>query len=336
MIKPYIVCHMMTSVDGRIDCAMTEHLPGVQEYYDTLDALDAPTRISGRVTAELEMALPGKFKAKTAEALGKEAFSKAAEAVRTAVKLGYRLIDTAQAYGNERGVGEGVRTCGVPREELFVASKVAAELKTYDEAKKSIDETLEKMGLDYLDQMIIHSPQPWNQFRVEKRYFEENKAVWRALEDAQSEGKIKVIGVSNFLRDDLENLLSDCRVKPMVNQILLHISNTDLALLDYCREQSIQVEAYSPIAHGEALKNPAIAEMAKKYGVNAAQLCIRYVIELGAVALPKTANPDHMASNAAVDFTISSEDTETLKLTDRIADYGEFNIFPVFSGKPLA
>ena len=226
----------------------------------------------------------------------------AAEAVRTAVKLGYRLIDTAQAYGNERGVGEGVRTCGVPREELFVASKVAAELKTYDEAKKSIDETLEKMGLDYLDQMIIHSPQPWNQFRVEKRYSEENKAVWRALEDAQSEGKVRVIGVSNFLRDDLENLLSDCRVKPMVNQILLHISNTDLALLDYCREQGIHVEAYSP--------------MAKKYGINAAQLCIRYVIELGAVALPKTANPDHMASNAAVDFTISSEDMETLKHTN--------------------
>ena len=204
------------------------------------------------------------------------------------------------------------------------------------EVEVSARKTLEKMGLDYLDQMIIHSPQPWNQFRAEKRYFEENKAVWRALEDAQSEGKIKVIGVSNFLRGDLENLLSDCRVKPMVNQILLHISNTDLALLDYCREQGIQVEAYSPIAHGEALKNPAIAEMAKKYGVNAAQLCIRYVIELGAVALPKTANPDHMASNAAVDFTISSEDMETLKHTDRIADYGEFNIFPVFSGKPLA
>ena len=204
------------------------------------------------------------------------------------------------------------------------------------EVEVSARKTLEKMGLDYLDQMIIHSPQPWNQFRVEKRYSEENKAVWRALEDAQSEGKVRVIGVSNFLRDDLENLLSDCRVKPMVNQILLHISNTDLALLDYCREQGIQVEAYSPIAHGEALKNPAIAEMAKKYGVTAAQLCIRYVIELGAVALPKTANPEHMASNAAVDFTISSEDMETLKHTDRIADYGEFNIFPVFSGKPLA
>lgn len=198
--------------------------------------------------------------------------AEAAEAVREAVRLGYRLIDTAQAYGNERGVGEGVRTCGVRREELFVASKVAAELKTYEDAAKSIDETLERMGLGYLDQMIIHSPQPWSEFRVEKRYFEENKKVWRALEDAQAAGKVKVIGVSNFLQDDLENLLGSCRVMPMVNQILLHITNTDSALVDFCKAQGIQVEAYSPIAHGEALKNPAIVKMAEKYGVSAAQL----------------------------------------------------------------
>lgn len=261
---------------------------------------------------------------------------KAAQAVREAVKLGYRLIDTAQAYGNERGVGEGVRTCGLPREQLFVASKVAAELKDYDSAAKSIDETLEKMGLDYLDQIIIHSPQPWTEFRVEKRYFEENRAVWRALEDAQAAGKVKVIGVSNFLRDDLENLLSDCRVRPMVNQILLHISNTDKDLVDYCKEQNIQVEAYSPIAHGEALKNPAIAAMAQKYGVTAAQLCIRYVIQLGTVALPKTADPAHMKDNAAVDFVISAADMDALVHMDRIQSYGDFNVFPVFSGKPLA
>ena len=260
----------------------------------------------------------------------------AAQAVYTAAKLGYRLIDTAQAYGNERGVGEGVRSCGVPREELFVASKVAAELKTYDAAARSIDETLEKMGLDYLDQMIIHSPQPWSEFRVKKRYFEENIAVWRALEDAQAAGKVRVIGVSNFLKDDLENLLGSCRVRPMVNQILLHISNTDLGLVEFCRDRGIQVEAYSPIAHGEALKNPAIAALAKKYGVSAAQLCIRYAIELGTVALPKTANPEHMADNADVNFTISREDMEVLKNMERIADYGEFNVFPVFSGKPLA
>ena len=261
---------------------------------------------------------------------------KAAQAVREAVKLGYRLIDTAQAYGNERGVGEGVRTCGLPREQLFVASKVAAELKDYDSAAKSIDETLNKMGLDYLDQIIIHSPQPWTEFRVEKRYFEENRAVWRALEDAQAAGKVKVIGVSNFLRDDLENLLSDCRVRPMVNQILLHISNTDKDLVDYCKEQNIQVEAYSPIAHGEALKNPAINAMAEKYGVSVPQLCIRYVLQLGAVALPKTANPGHMRSNAAVDFAISPEDMETLRSMEHLTDYGDYNGFPVFSGKPLA
>lgn len=255
---------------------------------------------------------------------------KAAQAVREAVKLGYRLIDTAQAYGNERGVGEGVRTCGIPREQLFVASKVAAENKTYESAMASIDETLEKMGLDYLDQMIIHSPQPWAEFRVEKRYFEENKQVWRALEDAQAAGKVKVIGVSNFLQDDLENILADCRVKPMVNQILLHISNTNSELLTFCEQQGIQVEAYSPIAHGEALKNPAIVEMAQKYHVSVAQLCIRYVIQLGTVALPKTADPAHMADNASIDFEISAQDMQQLVQMQTIQSYGEFDVFPVF------
>lgn len=258
---------------------------------------------------------------------------KAAQAVRTAVALRYRLIDTAQAYKNEQGVGEGIRSCGVPREELFVASKVAAELKTYEAAAASIEETLKKMGLDYLDQMIIHAPQPWSEFRDTKRYFAENKAVWRALEDAQAAGKVRVIGVSNFLQDDLENLLSDCRVQPMVNQILLHISNTDQELLNFCKEQHIQVEAYSPIAHGEALKNPVIAQMAKKYGVSAAQLCVRYVLQLGTVALPKTADPQHMAENAAVDFVLTPEDMAALLQMEHIANYGEFSFFPVFSGK---
>lgn len=259
----------------------------------------------------------------------------AAQAVRDAVTAGYRLIDTAQAYGNERGVGEGVRTCGLPREQLFVTSKVAAEAKSYEAAARSIDETLAKMGLEYLDMMIIHSPQPWAEFRVENRYFAENKEVWRALEDAYAAGKLRAIGVSNFLRDDLENLLEDCRIKPMVNQILLHITNTDRVLLDFCREQGILVEAYSPIAHGEALKNPAITQMARKYNVTPAQLCIRYVLQLGTVALPKTANPAHMRDNGAVDFQISPEDMQTLEAMEKIESYGEFDMFPVFSGKPL-
>lgn len=259
----------------------------------------------------------------------------AAQAVRDAVAAGYRLIDTAQAYGNERGVGEGLRTCGLPREQLFVTSKVAAEAKSYEAAARSIDETLAKIGLEYLDMMIIHSPQPWAEFRVENRYFAENKEVWRALEDAYAAGKLRAIGVSNFLRDDLENLLEDCRIKPMVNQILLHITNTDRALLGFCREQGILVEAYSPIAHGEALKNPAITQMARKYNVTPAQLCIRYVLQLGTVALPKTANPAHMRDNGAVDFQISPEDMQTLEAMEKIESYGEFDMFPVFSGKPL-
>lgn len=258
--------------------------------------------------------------------------AQAAEAVRTAVSLGYRHIDTAQAYENEAGVGEGVRTCGLPREQIFVTSKVAAEHKDYDSAARSIDETLEKMGLDYLDMMIIHSPQPWADFRGGD-YAEGNRAAWRALEDAYTAGKLRAIGVSNFRKPDLDNILSDCRVKPMVDQILLHISNTDLGLLDTCRTQDILVEAYSPIAHGEALKNPMIAEMAAKYGVSAAQLCICYVLELGAVALPKTADPEHMKANAAVDFAITPDDMELLKQAAPIKDYGEFSFFPVFSGK---
>ena len=136
--------------------------------------------------------------------------AKVADAVKEAVKLGYRHIDTAQAYGNERGVGEGVRNCGVSREKLFVVSKVAAEHKTYKEAKAGIDETLEKMGLDYLDMMIIHSPQPWLEVnQSDDRYVEGNRAAWRALEDAYKEGKLKAIGISNFQIGDIESLFHE-------------------------------------------------------------------------------------------------------------------------------
>ena len=146
---------------------------------------------------------------------------KAAEAVKVAVELGYRHIDTAQAYGNERGVGEGVRTCGVPREELFVVSKVAAEHKTYEEAMAGINKTLEIMGLDYLDMKIIHSPQPWVEVnQSENRYVEGNRAAWKALEDVYKAGKLKAIGVSNFQIGDLESLMETAEIKPMVNQVL--------------------------------------------------------------------------------------------------------------------
>ena len=258
----------------------------------------------------------------------------AAEAVRQAVAIGYRLIDTAQAYGNEAGVGAGVKSCGVPRDEIFVTSKVAAEHKTYASAAKSIDESLAKMGLDYIDMMIIHSPQPWVEVnQSDNRYIEGNREAWRALEDALKAGKVRAIGVSNFLKDDLDSLLETAEVKPMVNQVLCHISNTPLSLMEYCRDKDILVEAYAPVAHGEALKNPAIGAMAERYKVTIPQLCIRYCLQLGTVALPKTANPEHMKANSAVNFEISDADMDTLTKFEKIRDYGEFSRFPVFGGK---
>lgn len=259
---------------------------------------------------------------------------KVEEAVKSAVKLGYRHIDTAQAYGNEQGVGKGIRSCDVSREQIFVTSKVAAEYKTYEEAAASIDRSLANMGLDYIDMMIIHSPQPWDKVnQSEDRYVEGNRAAWRALEDAYKAGKLRAIGVSNFLQEDIENLWDTAEIKPMVNQVLCHISNSPLELIDYCQKKGMVMEAYSPVAHGEALKNKAIADMAEKYGVTIPQLCIRFDIQLGMIVLPKTANPEHMKVNGDVDFIISDEDMEILKHVERIKDYGKHSIFPVFGGK---
>lgn len=258
---------------------------------------------------------------------------KVEEVVECALETGYRHIDTAQAYGNEEGVGKAIRKSNIARQDLFITSKIAAEAKTYQEAYDSINETLNKMGLDYLDLMIIHSPQPWQEFRDDNRYFKENKEVWKALETAYQEGKVKAIGVSNFLKDDLENILNSCQIKPMVNQILTHISNTKTELIKFCKENDILVEAYSPIAHGAILKNENIIAMANKYNVSVARLCIRYIIQLGLVALPKASSKEHLIDNLKVDFEISEEDMEVLKAIKTIEDYGQDDFFPVFSAK---
>ncbi|MBS7217436.1 MAG: aldo/keto reductase [[Clostridium] spiroforme] len=258
---------------------------------------------------------------------------KVEEVVECALEAGYRHIDTAQAYGNEEGVGKAIRKSNIARQDLFITSKIAAEAKTYQEAYDSINETLNKMGLDYLDLMIIHSPQPWQEFRDDNRYFKENKEVWKALETAYQEGKVKAIGVSNFLKDDLENILNSCQIKPMVNQILTHISNTKTELIKFCKENDILVEAYSPIAHGAILKNENIIAMANKYNVSVARLCIRYIIQLGLVALPKASSKEHLIDNLKVDFEISEEDMEVLKAIKTIEDYGQDDFFPVFSAK---
>ncbi len=252
------------------------------------------------------------------------------QAVRDAIRIGYRHFDSAQAYGSEAEVGRGILASGVPREDIFVTSKIAAEYKTYETVEASIHETLEKMGMSYIDMVLIHSPQPWNGFRENDRYFAENREVWRALEDAYDAGKVRAIGVSNFLEDDLANILARCKVKPMVNQVLAHIGNTPFEMVRFCEEHGILVEAYSPVAHGAILNHGSVMEIAGRYGVSVPQLCIRYILQLGMAALPKTANPEHMRVNAQLDFDIKDDDMESLKRIKRLSSYGEHSFFPVF------
>ena len=252
-----------------------------------------------------------------------------------ALESGYRHIDSAQAYGNEKGVGEAIRNSKLSREEIYLTTKVMAELKSYKEAKDSIEKSLSDLGLDYVDLLLIHCPQPWALFRGKKRYFEENIEVWRALEEAYKDGKAKAIGVSNFLVDDLENIMNNCEIKPMVNQILCHIGNTPIDVIKFCQENDIVVESYSPIAHGRALENKTIQKMAEKYGVSIAQLCIKYTLQLDTVSLPKASSKEHIEDNLKLDFTISDEDmVELLKLNE--FNYGVDSFWPVFRKKNKA
>ena len=249
-----------------------------------------------------------------------------------ALEAGYRHIDTAQAYGNEEGVGQAIKECGLKREEIYVTTKVKAELKTYKKAKKSIDESLERLGLDYVDLILIHCPQPWMLFRSKRRFFKENIEVWRALEEAYNEGKVKAIGVSNFLIDDLENIIDNCHIKPMVNQILCHIGNSPMDVIKFCQENDIVVEAYSPIAHGAALKDEKIKAMADKYNVSVAQLCIQYTLQLDTISIPKASSKEHIEQNFKLDFEISNDDMiELIKLNE--IDYGKDSFWPVFRKK---
>ena len=253
----------------------------------------------------------------------------AAECVKNAIEVGYRHIDTAQAYGNEEGVGEGIRLSGIKRKDIYVTTKVMAEFKTYEYAKKSIEDSIKRLGLDYVDLILIHCPQPWAEFRGPKRYFEENINVWKAIEEAYKEGKVKAIGVSNFLIDDLENLINHSEIKPMVNQILCHIGNTPMDVIKFCQTNDIVVESYSPIAHGAAINDKTIQLFAEKYHVSVAQLCIKYTLQIDTISIPKASSKNHIEENAKLDFEISDEDMiELIKLNEM--DYGKDSFWPVF------
>ena len=238
----------------------------------------------------------------------------AASVVKDAIDVGYIHIDTAAAYCNEEGVGEGIRLSGVDRKKLFITTKVPADIKTYEGAKEVIQESLRKLGVDYIDLVIIHCPVPWPLYsKGVKGYYEENVAVYKAMEEAVERGEIRSIGVSNFAIEDIQNILDHCKIKPVINQIPWFITRRNEKLKEFCKENEILVESYSPIGTGRLLNNPVINEVAKKYNVTPAQLCIKFALMDVDITLPKTTHKERMIENAQLDFEISEEDFEMLK-----------------------
>lgn len=248
---------------------------------------------------------------------------KAAGAVKTAISLGYRHIDTAIAYRNEHGVGVGIEESGIDREDLFITSKIPAEVKSYEGAEEAIDSSLKRLNTDYIDLMLIHAPKPWSEMSedTEKNYYEENLAVWKALEEAYEAGKLRSIGVSNFGIADLENIFENAKIKPMVNQIRIHIGHVPHGVIDFCRKNGVLVEAYSPNATGRLPGNKKAAAIAEKYGVSVAQLGIRFDLQLGTLPLPKSVHSEYIEQNAKIDFEISDEDMNELLNIGEIDNY---------------
>ena len=219
-------------------------------------------------------------------------------AVKTALKTGYRSIDTASLYGNEKGVGTGIKESDVPREEVFVTSKVWNSDQGYRSTLKAFEVSLDKLQTDYLDLYLIHWP-------MGKRSVE----TWKAMEDLYKKGRIKAIGVSNFIVDHLEAFLPDCNVQPAVNQVEFHPELVQQELLDYCNSKNIRLEAWSPIIKGKVNDIPVLKALAAKYEKSPVQVVLRWDIQKGVVTIPKSANPERIASNANIfDFEISDED----------------------------
>lgn len=236
------------------------------------------------------------------------------DVVKSALSIGYRHIDTAVDYKNEEGVGKAIKESGIAREELFVTTKIPSGVKNYEDAKRTIEESLKRLDTGYIDLMLIHSPKPWNELfnGSENNYFKENLEVWKAMEEAVQEGKIKSIGVSNFEIEDIQNIIDHAKIKPAVNEIRVHIGHAPKEVIDYCKENEILILAFSPNATGKLLNHPVVSEIAQQYNVSIPQLSIRFDYQLGLLPLPRSKNPQHIAENKEIDFEISKEDMARL------------------------
>lgn len=232
------------------------------------------------------------------------------QAVTAALKAGYRHIDTALAYRNEASVGQAIRDSGIPRDQIFVTTKLPAETKTYRGALADFEESIKNLGLDYVDLYLVHAPWPWGQ--MGRNFDEGNLEVWQAMEEIYQSGRAKAIGVSNFAVRDLKNLFKQATVKPMVNQIQYYLGFTEPKITSFSEANGLLVEAYSPLATGGVLNNPEVQKYADQYGVSVAQLALRFVLQNGVLPLPKAVTSAHIEANTHLDFEISKEDMQAL------------------------
>jgi len=232
----------------------------------------------------------------------------AAVVVRTAIEAGYRSIDTAAIYGNERGVGEGVRASGAPREELFITTKLWNNSQGYDEALKACDNSLGRLGLDYVDLYLIHWPAPGQGKFVD---------AWRALVRLREDGRARSIGVSNFQPHHLERVIAETGVVPAVNQVELHPRFQQRPLRVVHAKRNIATESWSPLGRGMLLDDPVITKLARKHGKTPAQVVIRWHIDNGLIVIPKSVNAERIRANAAVfDFRLEETDLEAMGQLD--------------------
>lgn len=227
-----------------------------------------------------------------------------------ALKSGYRHIDTAYAYGNESSVARALNDSGLSREEVFLTTKLPADIKNYEGARAHFEESLKNLDTDYIDLYLIHAPWPWSDVGADCS--EGNIAAWRAMIDLYNEGKVRAIGVSNFHVKDIKAMVDATGFVPAVNQIRYFIGNTQNEITEYCQSNGILVEAYSPLATGALVEHSQLADLAEKYNVSIPQLCIRFCIENGTLPLPKSVNEERIQANIEVDFVISKEDMDYL------------------------
>jgi len=223
-------------------------------------------------------------------------------AIRSAWNSGYKLYDTAAAYQNEEGVGSAIKKLNIDRNEIFVTSKVRNADQGYESTLKAFEDTLMRLDMDYLDLYLVHWP-------VKGKF----KETWKAMETIYKSGKVRAIGVSNFLQHQLEDLLVDATVCPMVNQIEYHPWLTQPALISYCKEKGIKVQGWAPLMRGKVFEIPLIAELAKKYNRSIVQLVLRWNLQKGIMIIPKSVNEDRISHNVSIfDFSISNSDMQQI------------------------